>query len=331
MTMQRLHPVYHPSVPAFLRELAQTSVLCRLKNIGMNCGCEYTSFPRFACCKHYSRYTHSLGVALIVWHFTQDGAQAAAGLLHDVATPVFAHVVDFLNGDPIRQESTEDGTRELIADSHELQTVLHAHSLRTEQVCDYHRYPIADNDGPALSADRLEYTLGNALQFGFLGIGTLRKLYDDLTVAKNEAGQDELCFRTPACAAQFAGTALRCGKVYVSDEDRYSMQRLSELLEIALEREILTPEDLMTTEPAVIGKLLGSSLCAQWQAYRAYHVIYRGSAPGEDGVWRRIDAKRRYIDPFVAGQGRVSALFPTLKTAQQEFLQIPLDAWLCAK
>lgn len=92
----------------------------RLRDVGMNCGCEYTAFPRFVKIGPYSRYDHSLGVALIVWHFTKRKEQTLAGLFHDLATPVFAHVVDFLNGDHLRQESTEAGTRECIAGSPEL-------------------------------------------------------------------------------------------------------------------------------------------------------------------------------------------------------------------
>ena len=91
--------IYHDEMPAFLLKCAETAVVGRLRGVGMNCGCEYTSFPRFRGLRPYSRFDHSMGVALIVWHFTGDRAQALAGLLHDVATPVFAHVVDFMRGD----------------------------------------------------------------------------------------------------------------------------------------------------------------------------------------------------------------------------------------
>ena len=93
-----LWEIYHGEIPGFLREVAETEVMQRLKHVGMNCGCEYTSFPLFQGCGPYSRFDHSMGTALIVWHFTVDRTQAMAGLLHDIATPVFAHVIDFLRG-----------------------------------------------------------------------------------------------------------------------------------------------------------------------------------------------------------------------------------------
>ena len=167
-----LWPIYHPRIPPLLRHLATTAPVERLRQVGMNCGCEYTDFPRFRGLAPYSRFRHSVGVGLIVWHFTHDNAQAAAGLLHDVSTPVFAHVVDFLNGDHLTQTSTESGTAALIAGDPGIRRVLAAHGLTPAMVADYHRYPIADNDSPRLSADRLEYTLGNAVNYGFITVGT---------------------------------------------------------------------------------------------------------------------------------------------------------------
>ena len=99
--------VYHDDLPAVLRDCMHAPCMERLRSVGMNCGCEYTSFPRFAGLKPYSRFDHSVGVGSIAWHFTHDKKQAVAGLLHDVATPVFAHVVDFMRGDYLVQEATE--------------------------------------------------------------------------------------------------------------------------------------------------------------------------------------------------------------------------------
>lgn len=164
-----------------------------------------------------------MGVGLIVWHFTGDLRQSAAGLLHDAATPAFAHVVDFLHGDHLHQESTEARTAELIETSPELQALLKEYGLTTEDVADYHRYPIADNDSPQLSADRLEYTLGDLRCYGFAGADALRVFYEDLTVWRDESGRPELAFRTRETACAFTQASLQTARVYVADEDRFAM------------------------------------------------------------------------------------------------------------
>ena len=68
--METLWTLYHPEIPLFLEKFSCMSSVMRLRDVGMNCGCEYTAFPRFAEIGRYSRYEHSLGVALIVWHFS---------------------------------------------------------------------------------------------------------------------------------------------------------------------------------------------------------------------------------------------------------------------
>lgn len=177
--------IYTASLSPELAAMAETPAIRRLQRVGMHCGCEYTAYPIYRdAVAPYSRHTHSLGTAAIVWHFTHDLKQAAAGLLHDIATPAFAHVVDFLNGDHLRQESTEDHTRAMIASSPELMALLTKSGLTLDDVDDYHRYPIADNDSPRLSADRLEYTLGNARLVFHCPEAELKRIFDDLLVGK---------------------------------------------------------------------------------------------------------------------------------------------------
>ena len=327
--MRELWPVYHPDIPEFLQALAETPELRRLKEIGMNCGCEYTAFPRFRRLRPYSRFDHSMGVGLIVWHFTHDPAQAIAGTLHDVATPVFAHVVDFLRGDHLRQETTEERTEEIIARSPDIQAVLSSLALGTADVSDYHRYPIADNDTPRLSADRLEYTLGNLVNYDFLTVSRAACLYRDLAVSGNEDGLPELTFQTPGTASAFTESALQTARIYVADEDRFAMQVLADLLRLSLERGVLSEADLYGTEPAVIQKLLDDSVCGSlWQRFRGYaHISRRAQRPAE-GQWLSVPAKLRYIDPLAAGAGRVSHWDPHARKLLEEFRATAFDVWL---
>ena len=296
--------LYHPEIPEFLRRLAETPPMARLRQVGMNCGCEYTSFPHFAGWAPYSRFDHSVGVGLIVWHFTGDLRQSAAGLLHDAATPAFAHVVDFLHGDHLHQESTEARTAELIETSPELQALLKEYGLTTEDVADYHRYPIADNDSPQLSADRLEYTLGDLRCYGFAGADALRVFYEDLTVWRDESGRPELAFRTRETACAFTQASLQTARVYVADEDRFAMQALADLLRDAVNRQVLTEDDLYRTESFVIQKLeadpatargAGSGASAGWSGARKGRRTDSGSGfPPSCGTlirwWRALAA-----------------------------------------
>lgn len=330
--MNRLWPVYHPEIPQFLREFAETPPMRRLRDVGMNCGCEYTCFPRFAGIGPYSRFDHSLGAALIVWHFTADHAQALAALFHDVTTPVFAHVVDFLNGDHLRQESTEAGVAECLAASEEVCRLLEQYGMELEDVSDYHRYPIADNDSPALSADRLEYTLGNLLNYDFADLAQICAMYEDLTVGQDEAGRPELVFRTPETASAFTLAALKNSRVYVADEDRFAMESLAGLLRQAIRRDVLRREDLMRTEPEVIARLEADrETRAAWQRFCGYSRLLRSETKPEEGDWICVDAKKRWIDPLAAGRGRVSAWDTAAAADMEVFRSLNFSHYLSAK
>ena len=330
--MNTLWSVYHPDIPDFLRRSMATPPMLRLRDVGMNCGCEYTSFPRFAHLEPYSRYDHSVGVALIVWHFTGSVEQSLAGLFHDISTPVFAHVVDFLNGDHVRQESTEQDTGNCLAASPEILELLETYGLTVEQVADYHQYPVADNDSPALSADRLEYTLGNLLNYGFADLKTLRRLYEDLTVGTDEHGTPELTFRTPEIAAEFARLALQTARVYVADEDRFAMQALADLLRQAIDCGCLQRSDLMKTEPEVIRALTADPKWeAEWERFCRYACMLRSDSCPETGYWVRVDAKKRWIDPLAQGCGRVSRWHETARREMEAFQALDFSPWLSAK
>ena len=322
-----LHTIYSGTTPQFIPEIAQTPAMLRLDDIGMNCGCEYTSFPLFASLQKYSRYKHSIGVALIVWHFTNDIRQSTAGLLHDISSPAFAHVIDFMHGDYMTQESTENGTLSAIENSTEIQQCLKKYGMKTSEVADYHIYPIADNDTPRLSADRLEYTLGNIVNYKLASIEKAKSLYDNLTVGTNEESKPEIMFEDKGVALEFAELSLKCSRIYVSDEDRYSMQRLAELLKECILRGIISENDLYKGETPVIKKLMRNVFsAAEWKKFRSLSAIVH-TADNADS--RIIYAKKRHINPFVKGQGRVGDIFPEYGRLLSEYLSESQDYAIC--
>jgi HD superfamily phosphohydrolase len=183
--------ILSPEFPKWLLEYINTPEMLRFDGVGMSCGTTYTKVynDRY----FYSSLTHSIAVALIVWHFTEDKKQTLAGLFHDIATPTFKHCIDFMNGDSEHQESTEERTEQIIKDSKEIMSLLKRDNIRIDEVSDYHIYPIADNDSPKLSADRLEYSLSNALfTYNTKNFSEIAKIYNDIEIQKNENNEIEL-------------------------------------------------------------------------------------------------------------------------------------------
>lgn len=182
-------------------------------------------------------------MALIVWHFTHDKKQALAGLFHDIATPTFKHCVDFLNGDYEKQESTEALTTYFIEKSNDILKLLKNDRIKVEEVDNYHIYPIADNDTPKLSADRLEYSLANALfTYNLLTLNEVKAIYNDIEIEKDESGQPELGFKTKSIAQKFVATTSKMSVIYRDDRTRFSMQFIADVLKgLKNEGKITTP------------------------------------------------------------------------------------------
>lgn len=327
-----LTSLYHSEIPSFLQEFLLTPPLERLKGIGMDCGCEYTNFPAYRHSINSSRFEHSLGTALILWHFTSDITQTIAGLFHDISTPVFSHTIDFLNKDYLSQESTEKGTQEIICQSQQIQTLLKKYKIPSNDVYNYHLYPIADNDSPRLSADRLEYTLRKFICFGTKTPYELSAFYSDLVVDKNEADENEIMFSNPDTAIDFSLASLMNSRNDISDEDRFAMQFLANLLETALKKGILISSDLYTTENYVINKLSQHNETAQlWNEFRLFSKIIKTPENPCDNHWFCVPAKKRYINPYVRFLGRTSTLSDTLRQEIQSYLNTDLNNWITAQ
>ena len=327
--MQALWKIYHDEMPEFLNEFLQLDIMKRIQNVGMNCGCEYTQFPLFINLKEYSRYTHSVGCALIVWHFTEDMKQTLAALFHDVATPAFSHVIDFLHRDHMNQESTEEKTLEILKGSDELMNLLKKYEISVEEIADYHLYPIADNDTPMLSSDRLEYTLSNLYNYGFCSLDEISEFYQDLCVSVNEMGDPEICFKSADVAERFALCTLETSKIYVADADRLIMQLLADLIEMAVKWNVLSEDDLYVDENHVISKLLSNEkTSAMWKSFCQLKSVRRAENKPESGLFRVINAKKRWINPRVVSGARVNEFSIEFCNKVNDFLMQKFDEYL---
>lgn len=320
--------IYHKEIPAFLREFAQTEAMLRLRDVGMDCALEYTSFPRFQNIPPYHRYEHSVGVGLITWHFTSDIKMSVAALLHDIATPCFSHVVDFLNEDHLSQESTEEDTEKVIRNDEGIMKLLRKYSLSVEEVKDYHIYPIADNDRPQLSADRLEYTLTNLYRYEGCTLEEIEAIYGDITVSGNK---NELIFQSADTALKFAEKALDTCKIYVADADRYTMEYLAQLLKRAIGKGVITRSDLDQTEGELLRKLVLDEECRElWEHLTKLKTMILPERKLNEFTYR-VDAKKRYMDPYVEHTGRISGIDEAFRKDLRDFLDKDLNYWIYAE
>ena len=301
-TIKEYFKVLSDEIPNFLYDYINTSAMKRIGKIGCGCGTEYTKI--FNNKFFYSNLEHSIGVALIIWNFTRDKKQTIAGLFHDISTPVFKHCIDFMNGDHETQESTEELTTYMIKNSNEIMELLERDNIKINEVDNYHIYPIADNNPPKLSADRLEYTFSNGLYFKEVwDIKRIKEIYSNIEIQINEEGIQELGFKDKNIAEKFIDGASKLWPLWVSNEDKLVMQFLADIVKKMFEENLLTKKDLYTlSEKEVIDKIencTNERISKCFKLFRNSTKILESDSPIFDKYCVSITAKRRYIVPLV--------------------------------
>ena len=291
--------VLEPVFPDWLNDYINTKELLSQQYISTTCGTIYSDL--FESEFFFSSLDHAIAVALIIWHFTHDKKQTLSGLFHDIATPCFKHCIDFLDGDYMVQESTEDLTTEIIKNSSEIMSLLKRDNIQVNEVDNYHIYPIADNDSPCLSADRLEYSLSNGLiTYRLVKIDKIKEMYNDICIQKDENGIDELGFKTEKIANEFVWMTSKLSIIYREDKTRYSMQFIADILKKLNEEGIIKRSDLYTLkESEVIEIIEKSKYCCVFDKWRRAKSIFTSLNAPKDVYYVYHGAKIRYIDPLV--------------------------------
>lgn len=306
---KKLNEYFHilsNDIPDFIYEYIEAPEMKRLSKISIVCGTDHTKI--FDNKMFYSRLEHSIGVALIIWNFTKDKKQALAGLFHDIANPAFSHCIDFFHGDYENQESTEERTTEIIENSEYIMNLLRRDNISLEEIKDYKIYPIADNDTPRLSSDRLEYTMSNGLAVkDIFKIEELREIYKDLVILKNEDGIDEIGFRNPQIAEYFVDKIKELWEFWISDKDRFVMQCIADILKMMVDKKIITEEDFYNFgEREILDIGLNSNDIKVKNAIKNFQEatkVYTSEEVPKDVYYINLKSKRRYINPLTMVNG----------------------------
>ena len=231
--------------PDFLDKYLLVPCLVRLKNVGYFCGMDYASKNIYNFSERISRFDHSLTVALITWNLTGDIKATLAGLFHDVSTPCFSHVIDYMNNDYEKQESTEEKTEEILKSDKYLLECLDSDGIDVLDIVDFKRYSIVDLDRPMLCADRLDGVILTGLFWTkSICIDDVKKILLDMTVLKNEQNMSEIGFNNFGVANLLVEANDLIDRYCHSKEDNYMMNLLALITKKAIDKKIISYDDL---------------------------------------------------------------------------------------
>lgn len=284
-------------MPEFLIKYLSVPSLVRLKKIGYFCGMDYASKDVYDFPEVISRYDHSLTVALLTWKLTKNRIKTLAALFHDISTPCFSHVIDYMNKDYANQESTEEKTEEIIKSDEVLMGYLKQDHILVDDIIDFKRYSVVDIDRPKLCADRLDGIILTGLYWTkSLNIDDVSYILNDVMITRNETNEDEIAFKNKGIAKLVLKTSNLIDKYCSSKEDNYMMQLLSKITKLAIKKYIIKYEDLYyLTEDEVFKKFMNSNDSEIINLIEIFQTISKKDIPETE----LPNLKARILNPLV--------------------------------
>lgn len=287
--------------PVFIDKYLKTKTLNRLKYVSQFCGCDYTNLykPLF----FYTRYDHSIVVALMTWHFTHDKKETIIALLHDVGTPCFAHCIDYVLGDYLRQESSEKKIVDIIIKDNILVSYLKEDNIYLEDLNDLSKYKILENKIPRLCTDRLDGVLHTCyIWLNTNTIEDIKEVYNNLILLYNEEDNIEIGFKDIDSAMKFSNMVYKYTNEFQSNKDKYVMKYISELIKLSIKRKLITLEDLYIMKESDICNIFNNNFDS-WKEFKLIRDI-----SNIDNSYVSFNTKKRYVLPLVRVNNKVIRL-----------------------
>lgn len=290
----------YPNIPEFLNKYLTLPSLNRLKDVGYFCGMDYASSNIYNFKEYISRYMHSLSTSLLVYYLTKDKRYTLQALFHDISTPVFSHVIDYMNKDYIYQETTEEFTELILKSDKKLLEYLELDKIPLDNLVNFKFSTIVDSPRPKMCADRLDGIILN----GSYGTKTLNKK-DIFNIIKstelyiNEESIPEIGFNNITAYNKVVETNDLTNIEMHSNYDNYMMELLANITRYLINKEYIKYEDLYFLTENKIFKLINN---IEDKELKEYIFLFKNIKKEEIPLVKQEEIKERKLKPLLNGK-----------------------------
>lgn len=275
-----------------LIDLINSEPLQRLKELN-----QYGMPDEYYHKRNFSRYDHSVGVMILLTRFGASLEERIAGLLHDVSHLAFSHVVDWVFGDPIKEDYQDNNHLDFIENS-EIPQILKGFLVDYKYISHHKNFSLLEREIPDLCADRVDYSLREMTMDGLnVNNYSLNLL--------NRDGQ--IVFLDEKIAEQFARMFLILNNNHwAGAEARMRYYVLSEVLKRSIKTKIISKDDFYKTDQEIIDLL---RIEGDKEIQNNLDILRGGFCAlevNDGGVL--LPKKFRYIDPAVNCNGFIKKL-----------------------
>ena len=287
-------------IPTFMKKYLKCKSILRLKKVGYFCGMDYGSKDIYNFSEYISRYDHSLTVALLVYKLTNNKLDTLRGLFHDIATPVFSHVIDYMNEDYQEQESTEAYTEKIIMNDKYLLDCLSKDNINPLDIINFKESSVVDNKRPKLCADRLDGVI-------LTGIGWTKNITRDdilniinnITLYNNSDNELEIGFTNIEICKKVMEISKSIDIMCHSKEDNYMMNLLADITRLLINKGYITYDELfILNEEDIINKLE----TIKDKEIKELYKIFKNIKENEINDIKLPSIKIRKLNPIACGK-----------------------------
>lgn len=270
-------------------ELIKTKAFQRLKGIS-----QFGIPNEYYHLDGYSRYEHSIGVYIFLDRLGASEEEQVAGLLHDISHTAFSHLVDWVIGDSSK-EDYQDKRHLSVLQEREIAQILSKYGYSAENIADYHRFRLLEQDAPDLCADRIDYA------FREFSIEITKQCLPNLKVFNSE-----IVFSSKESALLFAENFLdRQMQHWAGYEAITRCVLLANLLKKVMQDKVINLEDFLETDDFVINKVIKANKKVYLEVLnllenRNLNFLARSSVSTKK--------KFRYVDPKILINGKLKRL-----------------------
>lgn len=290
----------YPNIPEFLNKYLTLPSLNRLKEVGYFCGMDYASSNICNFKEYISRYMHSLSTSLLVYYLTKDKRYTLQALFHDISTPVFSHVIDYMNKDYIYQETTEEFTELILKSDKKLLEYLELDKIPLDNLVNFKFSTIVDSPRPKMCADRLDGIILNGSYWTkTLNEKDIFNIIKSTELYINEESIPEIGFNNITAYNKVVETNDLTNIEMHSNYDNYMMELLANITRYLINKEYIKYEDLYFLTENKIFKLINN---IEDKEIKEYIFLFKNIKKEEIPLVKQEEIKERKLKPLLNGK-----------------------------
>ncbi|MDQ1139282.1 HD domain-containing protein [Pedobacter agri] len=229
--------------PQIFAELLETGAVKRLSGIHQS-GAIFLVNPDIC----HSRLEHTIGVTMLIKKMGGSELEQIAGLLHDVSHTAFSHVGDYVF-DHVDEDYHEKVFAEVIYRS-EIPDVLLKYGYNVNQIL-YGTFDILEQPLPLLCADRLDYTLRDAVHGGIISRQSAREFLSAVVLSDGKIAV------TKDDQVKWINEVFEKlnNEVFKLPLHLYANGKMAELIRSFLKKGLLKESDMFKTDTLLLNKI----------------------------------------------------------------------------